>query len=780
MLLGRFKRFTLVVGGSVALALTGCSPTPSATATNPGDDTAPAPQAAPSDRVSDLVAAMTVEEKLGQLHQAAGGRSKNLNSRLTPEELDRVRRGGVGSYLHVAGAAPLLELQRVAVEESRLGIPLLFSMDVVHGYRTIFPVPLAMASSWAPEDWTQAARISAVEATAAGLHWTFAPMIDVARDPRWGRIVEGAGADPYLGSRMAVAQVQGYQGTDLSDATTMLATAKHFGAYGAPLGGRDYGTAEISERELQQTYLPPFYAVAKEAVGSMMIAFNDIGGVPSTGNERLIDGILRGQWGWEGVILSDWNAIAELIAHGVAADRSGAGALALRAGVDMDMTSQVFVTDLAAALDSDPALTADLDLAVTRILAAKEKLGLFDDPYAYHDTERESAVMLAEDHRAAARSLAARSMVLLKNDGDALPIQAGAGRIAVIGGLAEDTLTQLGSWRARGQAADVVSILDGLRAHAPDGVSIDYAMGARPQDEGIDGIAQAVQLATQSDHVLLVIGEDYDLSGEARSRSQIELPTSQAALAEAIFATGTPVTVLLVTGRPMAIPTLDAQAQAILLTWISGVEAGNAVADLVYGKASPGGRLPANFPRRTGQVPFTYTEYPGGRPADPDPARDTNRYMDLPITPLYPFGHGLTYGQVSYGALVPSATQMGPDGDIALSLDVTNGADRAVDEVVQLYMRDPVASVARPKLELRGFRRVRLEPGQTRTVTFTVAAAQAAIFDANQAWMIEAGELLFHAGASAGDLRSSAAVTITHSHPASAPAAALAAKVDVQ
>lgn len=386
----------------------------------PGETTDRMPELPP--RLAGLLQAMTTEEKLGQLVQAAGGRSRNLNSRLTPGELDRVRRGGVGSYLHVAGAEPLGELQRVAIEESRLGIPLLFAMDVVHGYRTIFPVPIAMASTWSPADWRSAARISAVEASASGLHWTFAPMIDIARDPRWGRIVEGAGADPYLGSRMAVAQIEGYQGGDLAAGDTLLATAKHFGAYGAAIGGRDYGTAEISERALHEIYLPPFYAAARAGSGSMMTAFNDIAGVPSTSNEHLIDGVLRGLWGFDGLIVSDWNAIAELINHGVAGSRAEAGALALRAGVDMDMTSGIFGGELAEAIEADPSLMADLDRAVAHILLAKARLGLFDTPMAYHDAAREAQTLLTPESRAEARRIAARSMVLLKNENGALPV----------------------------------------------------------------------------------------------------------------------------------------------------------------------------------------------------------------------------------------------------------------------------------------------------------------------------------------------------------------------
>lgn len=729
-----------------------------------------------SPRVEGLLAEMTLDEKLGQLNQAAGGRSRSLNSRLTPEELDRVRRGEVGSYLHVAGAEPLAELQRVAVEESRHGIPLLFAMDVVHGYRTIFPVPIAMASTWDEADWEEAARISAEEASAAGLHWTFAPMVDIARDPRWGRIVEGAGADPYLGARMAAAQVTGYQGDDLARSDTLLATVKHFGAYGAPIGGRDYGTADISERTLHEVYLPPFHAASEAGAGSMMTAFNDIGGVPSTSNEHLIDGVLRDQWGFDGLILSDWNAIAELINHGVAETRAEAGVLALRAGVDMDMTSDVFARDLRSAIEADPALLADLDLAVGRILTAKERLGLFDTPLAYHQIERETAELLADDHREAAHRAAVRSIVLLKNENDALPVMPGAGRVAVIGALAADQSTQLGSWRAQGRPDDVVSLLDGLQSAAPDGIEIVYEAGADPRSDDLAGLDAAVALAESADRVLLVIGEHYDLSGEARSRSDVFLPASQRALAEAVLATGNPVTVILVTGRPLAIPHLAEHADAILNTWMLGVEAGPALAEIVYGDTSPAGRLPVSFPRATGAAPLTYSESPAGRPAHPDLDRDTNRYMDQPITPLYAFGHGLSYTTFEYGDLIAQS-----DGStITLSVDVTNSGTRRADEVVQLYMRDPVASVARPRLELRGFARVPLEPGETRTIQFTLEAAQSALFERPGVWRVEAGALDFHVGASADDLRAHARVAVNGDQISSRPAASIATQVEVE
>ncbi|MFS2316711.1 glycoside hydrolase family 3 N-terminal domain-containing protein [Maricaulis sp. D1M11] len=761
----------------VSAGLWACSPSdnPAGQTIAEGQSSASEAPSAWSPRVTRLLSEMSVEAKIGQLHQAAGGRSRNLNSRLTPEELDRVREGGVGSYLHVAGAEPLEALQRVAVEESEHGIPLLFAMDVVHGYRTIFPVPIAMAASWDEAGWEEAARISAEEAAASGLHWTFAPMIDISRDPRWGRIVEGGGSDPYLGSRMAVAQVNGYQGADLAAGDTILATAKHFGAYGAPTGGRDYGTADISERSLHEIYLPPFHAATQAGVGSMMTAFNDIASVPSTANGHLIEGVLRDEWGFDGFIVSDWNAIAELMNHGVAETRTDAAALALEAGVDMDMTSAVYVQDLAAAIEADPALLAALDRSVGRLLAWKEALGLFDTPYIYHDTDREAAELLAPDHRVAARRLAERSIVLLKNDNNTLPLAREAGSIAVIGQLAEDASTQLGSWRAQGRPDDVVSLLDGIRHEAGDAMAVSYAAGAAPRSDDMSGLPDAIAAAEAADRVVLVIGEDYDLSGEARSRSDIALPPSQQALAEAIFATGKPVTVVLVSGRPLAIPRVAEEADALLVSWMLGVEAGPALGRILFGDVSPAGRLPVNFPRATGAVPFTYSENPGGRPAHPDLERDTNRYMDQPITPLFPFGHGLAYSQFEYGEMEVRETQTG----YRLSVTVRNSGDREADEVVQLYMRDPVARVARPRIELRGFERVTLAPGESVEVAFHLTPAQTAIFQAPGRWQVEAGRIEVMIGASSADIRARGEIQIVEAQTGSAPATALETRVEV-
>ncbi len=730
-------------------------------------------------RAEQLLSRMTLDEKIGQLVQRAGGRSKELNSRLDAAELDRVRAGAVGSYLHVAGAEPLGKLQAVAVQESRLGIPLLFAMDVVHGYRTIFPVPIAIASSWSPAAHEAAARIAAIEATSAGLHWTFAPMIDVARDPRWGRVVEGAGEDPYLGARMAEAQVRGFQGNDLARVDTMMATAKHFGAYGAAIGGRDYNSADISERTLHEVYLPPFHAAATAQAASFMAAFNDIGGIPTTANTALVRGTLRDTWKYRGVMVSDWEAIAELLAHGVAQDRPAAAALALDASIDMDMVAGVYADDLKQVVARDPARMRLLDEAVLRNLRAKEALGLFDKPLQYHDAAREQRVLLAPEHRAVARDVARQSLVLLKNEG-VLPLnRERARKLAIIGALADDPLSMLGSWRAQGRAEDVVTILQGLRANAPPGTQVTYEAGADPRSPEVAGVPAAVAAARTADAVVLVIGEHFDLSGEARSRSSIGLPPSQLELARQILATGRPTIVLLVHGRPLAIPELADGAQAILGTWMLGVEAGNAIADAVFGHYSPAGRLPAAFPRSTGQVPFPYAANPTGRPPQEDLTKDTARYMDEAITPQYPFGHGLSYTTFAYDGLQQSATRVERGGNVSISFVVTNTGRVASDEVAQLYVRDPVASVARPVRELRGFARVHLPPGARKRISFSLAPEQLALYDAQGQWRVEAGTIEFMIGASAADIRLRGSFEIAATFPAAGPAASLATPVSV-
>ena len=745
---------------------------------------------APSQRVRDLLGRMTLEEKIGQLNQVPGGRQRALNSRLDAAALERVRRGEIGSFLHVAGAAQIRDLQRLAVEESRLGVPLLFGMDVVHGYKTLFPVPLALAASWDPELVQQTAHVAAMEATAAGLNWTFSPMVDIARDARWGRVVEGAGEDPYLGSILATAQVRGYQGQSLADAGSILATAKHFVGYGAAQGGRDYDSADISDRTLHEVYLPPFYAAAQAGAGSMMTAFNDIAGVPLTAHPALVRGLLRGQWGYDGLIVSDWNAIPELLNHAVAGTPQEAGALALRGGVDMDMAGNLYSAQLKGAVEADPSLLPLLDESVVAVLTAKERLGLFDDPYGRTDPAREAEAMLTPEHRALAREAARRSIVLLKNDGDLLPLAASARRIAVIGALAEDANSSLGSWRAQGKVEDVRPLIPALREAMPQ-ARFTYAQGYRSEaaptiavtaaGEGAqsvretsdaEALAEAVDAARAADLVLLVVGEHFDRSGEARSYTDIGLSPAQNALAAAVLDTGKPVVVILMNGRPLAIPELARRAPAILETWFLGVESGPAIADILTGRVSPGGRLPIVFPRASGAAPVTYAHLPTGRPAAEDLTRDTARYRDQPITPLFAFGHGLSYGRFEYGDLHFSQTKIDAGGQVEVSVVVRNTSAVAADEVIQLYVRDPVAAVSRPVQELRGFRRVAFAPGEAKRVRFTLTPAQVAFWEAD-GWRIQPGAIEVMVGASSADIRARGVFTITTEGMSTIPAAAI-------
>jgi beta-glucosidase len=724
-----------------------------------------------SPRVEALLAKMSLDEKLGQVTQMPGGRSKALNSLITDAERARIREGRVGSYLNVAGAEQSRALQRIAVEQSRLHIPLLFGLDVIHGYRTIFPVPLALAASWDPSVPERAARVAAQEAAASGVHWTFSPMVDIARDARWGRIVEGAGEDPYLGSIMAAAQVRGYQGASLASPDTILATVKHFAGYGAATGGRDYDASDISERTLHEIYLPPFYAAAKAGAGSFMTGFEALNGVPMTANRALVRGTLRGTWGWPGLIVSDWKAVAELRNHGVAGSDAEAAALALHAGVDMDMSAGLYANALKAAVQRDPTLRAELDEAVRRVLTAKERLGLFTDPYRGANPARERAVILSDANRAVARETARRSIVLLKNDGNLLPIAASAHRIAVIGALAADANSQLGSWRAQGHVEDVRPLLPALAEALPQ-ARIDYEPGAGPRGGDASGIAKAVEAAKRADLVLLVVGEDFDMTGEARSRSDLGLPGAQQALADAVLDTGKPVVVLLMNGRPLAIDRLAERAPAILETWFLGVEAGPAVADVLTGRVSPGGKLPVTFPRATGAVPFFYDRLPSGRPADPDLTKDTVRYHDLPITPLFPFGHGLSYTGFDYSGLTVSRASVPANGEVTVSVTIRNAGAVAGDEVVQLYVHDPVASVSRPIEELRGFRRIALAPGEAKRVSFTLRPEQMAIWDAGS-WKIEPGEIELMIGSSSADIRARGSFRIATAGRGAAPAAAI-------
>ncbi|MFH1723362.1 MAG: beta-glucosidase BglX, partial [Elusimicrobiota bacterium] len=702
----------------------------------------PAPGAPAEDiesRVESLLGKMTIEEKLGQLQQLDG----DADGGSRPEHFALARKGLLGSTLNIRGAKRVNELQRAAVEDSRLGIPILFAFDVIHGYRTLFPVPLAEASSWDPEAVERSAAVAAAEAYAAGVRWTFAPMVDVARDPRWGRIVEGSGEDPYLSSVMARARVRGFQGPRLGAPGKVAACAKHWAAYGAAEAGRDYNTVDVSERTLREVYFPPFRAAVDEGVATFMSAFNEINGIPASANRWTLTDVLRGEWGFDGLVVSDYTSVRELIAHGAARDGAEAARLALAAGVDMEMVSRLYNEDGPELIKSGRLARRTVDEAVRRVLRLKLRLGLFERPYAEEGAE--AGVLLNPAHAAAAREMAVRSMVLLKNDGSLLPLGDRHGAIAVVGPLADDRAAPMGSWTGDGRAEDVVTILEGIRERAGER-RVLYARGCGVSDPAAGGIDEAVAIARRADVVIAVVGEDAAMSGEAASRSTLELPGRQLDLLKALHATGKPLAVTLLNGRPLVLNWLHENVPAVLEAWFPGGQAGRAVADVLFGDVSPGGKLPVTFPRALGQVPIYYAHKNTGRP--PAGNKYTSKYLDVPVTPLYPFGHGLSYTEFSLADLRLSARSIRPDGRLRVSVEVGNAGRRPGDEVVQLYIRDAAASATRPVRELRGWERLSLAPGERRRVEFELTPERLGALDGELRFRVEPGEFKVFVGTS--------------------------------
>jgi beta-glucosidase len=702
-------------------------------------------------KVDGLLDRMTLDEKLGQLQQLAGdGRSGSV----LDEQRDLVRSGAIGSFLDVRGARNANEVQRIAVEESRLKIPLLLGFDVLHGYRTIFTVPLGEASSWDPATVQRAARIAAVEASAAGVRWVFAPMVDIARDPRWGRIVEGSGEDPYLGAAMARAHVQGFQGDDYSAPDRVVACAKHWVAYGAAEAGREYNAADVSERTLRLVYFPPFRAALDAGVGTFMTALNTVNGIPATANPFTLGQVLRGEWKFDGLVVSDYRAVEELVTHGLATNPREAARLALLAGIDMEEKSKLFKEHGAQLVGEGKVPLARIDEAVRRILRLKFHLGLFDHPYT--DEARERSVLLCRDHLAAAREIAGRSLVLLKNEGDVLPLRKDLRSIAVLGPLADDRESPLGHWRGDGKPEDVVTLLAGIKARVAEyghATRVVYAKGCDVDGDAGDGIAEAVRLATESDVAILAVGESSRMSGEASSRTSLDLTGRQLDLVRAVHATGRPVVVVLINGRPLTIGWVADHVPAILEAWFGGTQGGHAIADALFGDVNPGGKLSVTFPRVVGQVPLYYNQLNTGRPASE--RRYTSKYIDAPVAPLFPFGHGLSYTRFRLKHLSLDARRIPPDGRLAVCVDVENLGDRVGDEVVQLYIRDMAASVPRPVRELRGFERVTLKPGETRTLRFTLTPNDLGSYDPKMKFVLEPGVFkVFIGTSSVGGLES--------------------------
>ena len=702
-------------------------------------------------RIDLLLRRMTLEEKVGQLAQYTAP---------TPENFALVKQGKVGSLFNILGAEQVNAAQRIAAEQSRLKIPLLFGYDVIHGYRTIFPVPIASASSFDPPLIEQAERVAAREATAVGIKWTFAPMVDIARDPRWGRMVEGAGEDPYLGSVVAAARVHGFQGRDISDRDSLIACVKHYAAYGAAEGGRDYNTVDISEQLLREIYLPPFHAAITAGSGTLMAAFEDLNGVPATADRYLLTNILRREWGFQGFVVSDYGAVNELIVHGVAKDEKEAALKALTAGVDMDMADGAYGRALVPLVKSGKLPMSVLDEAVRRVLRIKFRAGLFDHPYA--DPKREQTDILTPESRQLARKLAQESLILLKNDNGLLPLDKNTKTIAVIGPLANDQAAQLGSWAAAGQAQDAVAPLAGIRAAVPQakvlysrGVDIPSfekglgsgtvapapvtATGAANTnvETAAASIPDAVRAAQSADVVILFLGELANMTGEASSRASLDLPGEQQKLLEAIVATGKPVILVLESGRPLDIRWADKHVPAVVQAWYPGVEAGNAIADVLFGDASPSARLPLSWPRSVGQIPVYYNHKNTGRPTSPD--RWHTGYLDESKEPLFPFGYGLTYTAFAYSDLRVETPTITPYGALHMTAEIKNTGSRTGTEVVQLYVHDRVAPTSRPVRELKGFSRITLAPGQSKEVDFAVQASDLGSYDPQMHWVVPSG-----------------------------------------
>jgi len=696
-------------------------------------------------RVNALLARMTLEEKLGQLQQLDGEGSGDFR----PEHLELIRKGLLGSTLNVRGAKRTNQLQHVAVEESRLKIPNLFGYDVIHGYRTIFPIPLAEAASWDPTLAERSASIAASETYAAGVRWTFAPMVDIARDPRWGRITDGAGEGPFLGAAFARARVLGFQGRDYSERNKVLACAKHFVGYGAAEGGRDYNTTDMSEQTLREIYLPPFHAAVDAGVGTLMSAFNDLNGVPTSANPFTLTKVLRGEWKFDGFVVSDYTSVNELKNHGLAANDKDAAEAALNAGVDMEMVSRLFNQNVPALLKEGKVSQATIDEAVKRILRIKFRLGLFEHPYA--DEAAEKGAILTAANRTAAREAAERSMVLLKNDRETLPLNKNVGSLAVIGPLADDSRAPLGWWSGDGKDTDTVTALAGIKAKVSPQTKVTYAKGCDVLGDSDAGFAEAVASARQADVALVFVGEAKEMVGEAASRSTLDLPGRQMDLVKAIQATGKPTIVVLINGRPPTIGWIVENVPAVLEAWMAGTEGGNAIADVLFGDVNPGGKLPVTFPRTVGQVPIYYNHMNTGRPPEPS-TRYNSKYLDLPWTPQFPFGFGLSYTQFKITNLQLSDASIARNGQLKVSVEVQNVGKRAGDQVVQLYIRDIAASMTRPVKELKGFKRISLKPGETQRIEFTLGPEHLGFYNREMKYVVEAGEFKVMVGSSSEDV----------------------------
>jgi beta-glucosidase len=708
--------------------------------------------------ISDLLSKMTLAQKVGQLNQLRGIQYVDANKSERSEDLEKqVRLGRVGTFLNVP-YEDKVRFQKIAVEESPNGIPLIFAMDVIHGFRTIFPNPLAEAASWDLSLMEKSARIAAEEAASDGYMWTFAPMVDVAHDARWGRIMEGAGEDPYLGSRIAEARVRGFQSDDLSRHDTILACAKHFAAYGQSMAGRDYNQTTISRRFLHDYVLPPFEAACKAGVATFMNAFNDFDGVPCSGNRYLVTDILKERWGFEGFTVSDWESFKEMVNWGHAADLKHAAELAIKAGSDVDMISYAYIDHLEELVKEGTVAESLVDQSVSRLLGMKVKLGLFDDPYRYFSENRKKSALRTNENIAHAREMAAKSMVLLKNDEGVLPLKReDYSSVAVIGPIDGDRENYLGAWKAMGDKDDVVTLTQGIINYYDNDKEVHYAPGCDGPDKGDSKLLEiALQTVRESSLVILTLGEGWKKAGENTSLADINLPQCQIELAKAVWEIceplGKPVVCIMVNARPMIFNWIGENMPVILEAWVPGNEAGNAMADVLFGKCNPGGKLPVSFPRSTGQCPLSYLKKNTGRPNDG--TKFTTCYLDESNDPAYPFGYGLSYSEFEYSALALSASEISPNEEIVVSFSIFNKSNVDGEETAQLYIRDKVASVTRPLMELKRFEKLKILAGERVNLTFTLTIEDLKFWNQDMKYVAEPGEFEVLVGRSSTETQS--------------------------
>ena len=707
-------------------------------------------------KIDALLKQMTLEEKIGQLNQYSGDNTATGPVTINPNKTNEIKNGQLGSMLNILGTKYTRQYQELAMQ-SRLKIPLLFGQDVIHGYKTTFPIPLAEAASWDLQAIEQSCRIAAIEASASGIHWTFAPMVDIARDPRWGRVMEGTGEDTYLGSKIAYARVKGFQGKKLGDLNSVMACAKHFAGYGAAVGGRDYNSVDMSERMLWETYLPPFKAAIDAGAATLMNSFNDLNGIPASGNNYLIRDILKGKWHFKGFVVSDWGSIGEMINHGYVKDNKEAAIAAIIAGTDMDMESNSYRNNLAQLVKEKKINASLIDEAVKRILRKKFELGLFDDPFRYCNYEREKEALNNPEHTTIARKIASKSIVLLKNEHHILPLSKKTKTIAFIGPMVKLKRANHGFWAIDLKDVDstyIVSQWEGLENKVGKNTKLLYAKGCGIEDESTADFQEAIDVANQADVVILSLGERWNMSGEAKSKSNIHLPEVQENLIKELQKTGKPIVILINAGRPLIFNWIADNMPTIVYTWWLGSEAGNAIADVLFGDYNPSGKLPMSFPREEGQIPIYYNHFNTGRPARNETNTNyVSAYTDLPNSPKFPFGFGLSYTTFHYSDLKLSKQKMKRNESIEVSVTVKNTGEFAGEEVIQLYLRDKVGSVVRPILELKDFQKIDLEVGETKTIKYVIDNQKLSFYNNKLEFNSEPGDFDLMIGSSSTDIR---------------------------